>query len=375
MGTMRTLEVELGERSYPIYVGHGVLERFGDDCRDRGIQGNIAVVTDEVVADLYLAVLCRGLRASGYTVVEVVIPAGEEQKTLWTADRIYERLIRAHLDRSSTVVALGGGVVGDTAGFVAATFMRGIALVQVPTTVVAQVDSSIGGKVAVDHRLGKNLIGAFHQPRLVFIDTEVLKTLPEREIRSGLVEAIKHGMIRDEGLFTFLETHIDDMVSHCAPADIVDDFILKNCAIKADVVRQDEREGGLRAILNYGHTLGHALEALTGYTRYRHGEAVALGMMAAGRIAVQKGLMEESLLDRQNALLRRVHIPSGVEEIADEAMLTQIQSDKKVREGKVRFVLPVRIGEVVVTDQVSREEILGGIEEMRREVGGVMRDA
>lgn len=368
MTIMKTLEVALGERSYPIYVGHGGLERFGEHCRGRGLQGKVAIVTDDVVADLYLSVLHRTLRGSGYTVVEVVIPAGEEQKTLWTADRIYERLIRAHLDRGSVVVALGGGVVGDTAGFVAATFMRGIAFVQVPTTIVAQVDSSVGGKVAVDHRLGKNLIGAFHQPKLVFIDTEVLRTLPEREIRSGLVEAAKHGMIRDEGLFSFLETHMEDIITHCAPSDNMDDFILHNCAIKADVVRQDEREGGLRAILNYGHTIGHALEALTGYTRYRHGEAVALGMMAAGRIAVQKGLLEESLLHRQNALLRRVQIPGGVEDIADEAILSQIQSDKKVREGMVRFVLPIRIGDVIVTDQISREDVLAGIEEMRREV-------
>ena len=361
---MRTVYVELGERSYPIYIGHGNLGEIGVRCAEHGSGRKVAVITDETVAGLYLSPVVESLREGGREVVEVVIPAGEEQKCLETMDGIYERLIRARLDRGCTVVALGGGVIGDLAGFVAATFLRGIAFVQVPTTVLAQADSSVGGKVAVNHRLGKNLIGAFHQPRFVLIDTDVLKTLPPREIRAGLVEVVKHGMIRDEAFFAFLEDRIEDLVMLRASPEVLDQVIERNCQIKGEVVSRDERESGLRAILNYGHTVGHALEALGAYRRVRHGEAVALGMMAAGRIAVEKGLFTEQELARQNGLLGKLGVRDGIEGFEPEDILEKMKLDKKVREGKVRFVLPERIGRVGIREDVTEEEVRRGIGEL-----------
>ena len=367
---MRTVYMELGERRYPIYIGHGILEEIGVRCAEQGLGRKLAVITDETVAELYLSPMVGSLREQDREVVEVVIPAGEEQKCLETMDGILERLIRARLDRGCTVVALGGGVIGDLAGFVAATFLRGVAFVQVPTTVLAQADSGVGGKVAVNHRLGKNLIGAFYQPRFVLMDTDVLKTLPPREIRAGLVEVVKHGMIRDEGFFAFLEEHIEELVALRASSEIMEQMIERNCQIKGEVVRQDERERGLRMILNYGHTVGHALEALGAYRRLRHGEAVALGMMAAARIAVEKGLFAEEGLVRQNRLLRKLGVPGGIEGFEPEDILEKMKSDKKVREGKVRFVLPDRIGGVVIRDDVTEEEARRGIGTLVIVIGG-----
>ncbi len=355
---MRTVYVELGERRYPIYIGHGNLGEIGVRCAEYGLGRKVAAITDETVAALYLDPVVGSLKEQGFEVVEVVIPEGEAQKCLKTMDGIFERMIRARLDRGCTVIALGGGVVGDLAGFVAATFLRGIAFVQVPTTVLAQADSGVGGKVAVNHRLGKNLIGAFHQPKFVLMDTDVLKTLAPREIRAGLVEVIKHGMIRDETFFAFLEKHIEELVALTASPGIMEQMIGRNCEIKGGVVRLDEREHGLRMILNYGHTVGHALEALGGYGRLRHGEAVAFGMIAAGRIAVDKGMFAEEALARQNRLLGKLGVRDGIEGFDPEAIFEKMRSDKKVREGKVRFVLPERIGQVVIREDVTEEEVL-----------------
>lgn len=355
---MRTVYVELSERSYPIYIGHGNLEEIGIRCAEHDLGRKMAVITDETVAALYLSPVVGSLKERGFEVVQMVIPAGEAQKCLNTMDEIFERLIEARLDRGCAVVALGGGVVGDLAGFVAATFLRGVAFVQVPTTVLAQADSGVGGKVAVNHRLGKNLIGAFHQPKFVLMDTDVLKTLPPREIRAGLVEVIKHGMIRDETFFAFLEEHIENLVALTASSEIMEWMIGRNCEIKGEVVRLDEREQGPRMILNYGHTVGHVLEVLGGYGRIRHGEAVALGMIAAGRIAVDKGLFLEEALARQNRLLRKLGVRDGIEGFDPEAILEKMKSDKKVREGKIRFVLPERIGRVVIREDVTEEEVL-----------------
>ena len=354
---MRTVYVELCERRYPIYIGHGKLGEIGVRCAEHDLGRKVAVITDETVAALYLSPVLGSLKEQGFEVVEVVIPAGEAQKCLETMDGIFERLIQARLDRGCTVVALGGGVVGDLAGFVAATFLRGVAFVQVPTTVLAQADSGVGGKVAVNHRLGKNLIGAFHQPKFVLMDTDVLKTLPPREIRAGLVEVVKHGMIRDEAFFAFLEEHIEELVALTASPGIMERMIERNCEIKGEVVRLDEREHGLRMILNYGHTVGHALEALGGYGRLRHGEAVGLGMRMAARIAVEKGLFSEEALARQNRLLRKLGVRDGIEGFDPEEILEKMKSDKKVREGKVRFVLPERIGQVVIREDVTEEEV------------------
>ena len=353
------------DRSYSILIDHGILGTFGNVYRQHDLGGKAVVITDRIVAQLYLPAMLESLTRAGVRAFSVVLPPGEKSKTLDTAGMIYGQLIEERLERTSTVVALGGGMVGDIAGFVAATFMRGIALVQVPTTILAQVDSSVGGKTAVDHRLGKNMIGAFHQPKFVFVDSDVLTMLPEREVRSGMGEVVKHAMIRSEELFEFVERHAENILRGRAEREVMEELIGQNCRIKAEVVSEDPLERGVRAILNYGHTVGHAIEALTGYTKYRHGEAVMLGMVAAGEIAVRKGMLSRKELERQNSLVARVGVPEGIGDLSADAILEQIQLDKKVHEGKVRFVLPERIGSVVVRDDVAAEEIRGGIEYMR----------
>ena len=359
---MRTVTVELDARTYPIYIGHGTLERFGEYYIEHQLGRKAAVVHSEALPSSYVAAVQDSLASAGCEILSVVIPDGEAVKTLETADHIFEQLIRARLDRQATIVALGGGVVGDTAGFVAATFMRGIPLVQVPTTIVAQTDSSVGGKTAVNHRLGKNLIGAFHQPRFVFIDTSVLTTLPQREMVAGLGEVVKHAIIRDEALFAYLEEHIEDIAALRTDPEVLDEVIERNCAIKADVVMQDEREQGLRAILNYGHTVGHALEALTDYVYYKHGEAVLLGMRAAARIAYVKGMLSEEALERHNRLIQRLGSIQPPKDISADRIIEKMRSDKKVLAGKIRFVLAGTIGEVTVRDDVTEEEMRLGIQ-------------
>ncbi len=373
---MEKIVVNLGDRSYPIYIGHGILGELGVYYKKHELGRKAAVISSRSVADSYLDLASRSLQRADLEVVDVVIPDGEEHKNLETADVIYEKLIENRLDRSSAIVALGGGVVGDIAGFVAATFLRGIDLVQVPTSIVAQVDASIGGKVAVDHKLGKNLIGAFHQPRFVLVDTDLLRSLPQEEIRSGIAEVIKHGLIADEGLFSFLEDNLEDILELKVSADQMDDLIARNCRIKAHIVSGDEKEeGDLRATLNYGHTVGHAIEAAGHYSVYRHGEAVILGMVAAGSIAERLGLFKRDDLERQNSLLSRVGVPKGIENISTSDILDRMKSDKKVKEGVIRFVLPQRIGKVIVTDKVNQDQIRAGIEYMRKWANSVRSDS
>jgi len=366
MSILYTVHVDLGPRSYPVYIGHDILMEVGDLFRRHTLGRKMAVVSDENVARLYLGEVVEALREAEYKPVPVVVPPGEASKSVEVADRIYEHLILARLDRGSTVVALGGGMVGDLAGFVAATFLRGIAFVQLPTSFLAFVDASVGGKVAVNHRLGKNLIGAFHQPRFVAIDVAVLRTLPERELRAGLVEAVKHSVIRDEELFGFLEENVERLLAGEASPELWAELVARNVRIKAEVVSQDEREeSGLRMILNYGHTVGHALETLTGYSRFLHGEAVALGMVAAGAIAQEKGLLSSEDRSRQDRLLSKFPLP-GMEGISDDEVFEQMHSDKKVREGMVRFVLARRIGCVEVREDVEEDEVKKGLEAVRK---------
>jgi len=363
---MEHIEIQLGERSYDIHVEGGCLPRLGDFVA--GCVGSpprkVCVATTETVAGLYLDEAVRALTNTGYEVVEFVVPDGEEHKTLTTFEAIITKLIEERFERSSAMIPLGGGVIGDTAGFVAAAYLRGIPFLQVPTTIVAQVDSSIGGKVAVNHTLGKNLIGCFYQPRGVFVDTRVLTTLEPREVVSGMGEAVKHALIRDNSFFAFLEEHVETIMTCEAPDDVMERFIAWNCRIKADVVRQDEREGGLRAILNYGHTVGHAVETVTGYTRFRHGEAVILGMIAAGRIAVVKGLIGEDEFGRQNALLERIGVRRDLPEITTDDLYEAMTRDKKVSGGRIRFVLPHATGSVDIHDDVTREEMDEGMRYM-----------
>ena len=359
------MQVDLGSRSYPILVGHGILSDFGRTYAARGLGSTAAIVTNPTVAPLYLDPVRAGLEAQGVTATVVEVPDGEEFKTLATVGRLYGELIQAGLDRRSCIVALGGGVVGDTAGFAAATYLRGIDFVQVPTTLEAQVDASVGGKTGVDHPLGKNMIGAFHQPKLVYIDVETLTTLPRRDVVAGMAEVIKHGLILDEALVEFLESRIENVADLTIEPEQLVGLIARNCRIKAGVVAADETEAGLREILNYGHTVGHAIEAVTDYTVYRHGEAVMLGMLAAGRIGVIKGYWKPVELQRQNALIERIGIPSGAHVLEAHRLIGRMASDKKTRAGVIRFVLPEAVGRATSCDTVKREEIEEGIRYMQ----------
>ncbi|MFM7267495.1 MAG: 3-dehydroquinate synthase [Cyanobium sp.] len=364
-----TIQVELAEKAYPVVIAAGLRHSLGDRLRELGFRpgAKVLVVTNPVVAAHYANALQQGLDQAALESRILVLEAGEEQKTPASVARIHDAAFDARLERGSLIVALGGGVVGDMAGFAAATWLRGIAVVQVPTTLLAMVDAAIGGKTGVNHAGGKNLIGAFHQPRLVLIDPEVLGTLPEQEFRAGMAEVIKYGVIGDAQLFTDLETAARrDPVAGLASLDAVGPELLKqllerSAAAKARVVAADEREGGLRAILNYGHTLGHVVETLTGYGTYLHGEAVGLGMLAAGEIALAMGLWGASDRDRQQAVIAAAGLPLHWPLLETDAVLACLQGDKKVREGRVRFVLPTAIGTVEIRDDVHGELILAAL--------------
>jgi 3-dehydroquinate synthase len=360
---MEMVPVAMGDRSYEIIIEAGSLGRTGEYVRSRvsAESESACVVTSRTVADLYLETVSDSLIDAGFRVSHVILPDGEEFKTIDTFTEIITRLIEDRFERKSVIVPLGGGVVGDIAGFVAASYLRGIPFVQVPTSIVAQVDSSIGGKVAVNHALGKNLIGAFYQPLGVWIDTRVLATLAPREVVSGMAEAVKHGIIRDSEYFTFLEEHVEAIMNFTAPDEVMERFIAWNCRIKAEVVAEDEREGGIRALLNYGHTVGHALETVTGYGRFTHGEAVILGMIAAGRISVMKGLLSEEDFVRQNRLLGRVGINTPIGSIETHDLHRAMSHDKKVSRGVIKFILADGTGSARICDTVSHDEIEAGM--------------
>ncbi|MCP9833238.1 MULTISPECIES: 3-dehydroquinate synthase [unclassified Cyanobium] len=357
----RTITVSLAADPYPILIGDGLLGHLGTFLIERGIQSGtrVLVVTNPDVQGFHGAEALRSLEASGFAVQSLVLEAGEERKTPATVAAIHDAAFAHRLERSSLIVALGGGVVGDMAGFAAATWLRGIAVVQVPTTLLAMVDAAIGGKTGVNHPGGKNLIGAFHQPKLVLIDPQVLASLPEREFRAGMAEVIKYAVIGDEELFSDLEAAARrDAKGALASreaigADLMQRLLERSAAAKARVVAADEREGGLRAILNYGHTLGHAVENLSGYGTWLHGEAVGLGMVAAGEIAVAMGLWSRTDQDRQRRLIAAAGLPMAWPALDPEAVLTSLQADKKVRQGKVRFVLPTGVGSVTIRDDVD----------------------
>ena len=355
---MALVKVDLGERSYGIHVEAGLLGRLGELVRTALPKaGRALVITDSGVAPLYGAKVRQSLAAAGIRAAEAVIPAGEASKTLAQAGELYRECVAAGLERSSTIIALGGGVVGDLAGFVAATYLRGIPFVQVPTTLLAQVDSSIGGKTGVDLPEGKNLVGAFYQPSLVVADPETLRTLPRREVSAGLAEVVKHGVIQQPEFLEFLERNAEAILA--LDLDIMTRVVETNCRIKVAVVTQDEKESGLRAILNYGHTVGHAVEAKVGYGGWLHGECVAVGMMAATLIARHVGILQdEALPGRLEALLTRLGLPTRLPPGLELAELAPLMArDKKVAAGRIRWVLPVRAGEVIVTEEVPEEAI------------------
>jgi len=292
----------------------------------------------------------------GYEVNYHLIPAGESYKTLDSIAQVYDKALSLRLERNSTMVALGGGVIGDMTGFAASTWLRGINFIQIPTSLLAMVDASVGGKTGVNHPQGKNLIGAFYQPKLVLIDPTVLKTLPEREFRAGMAEVIKYGVIWDKELFDCLELAQSLESMDILSPELLSYILERSCLAKAEVVRQDEREGGVRAILNYGHTVGHGVESLTNYNTFVHGEAVAIGMAVAGKIAFRAGLWTENELVRQNDLIKKAGLPLDIPATVDkEDLLDSLQLDKKVKAGKVRFILPTEVGKVVITDEIKTD--------------------
>jgi 3-dehydroquinate synthase len=344
---MRTLNVELAERSYPIHIGSGLLvgaELIASHLK----QKRAAVVTNTTVEKLYLQPLLAALAAAGIDAFPIVIPDGEAHKNWETLNTIFDALLEARCERGTTLIALGGGVVGDIGGFAAALYQRGMPFIQVPTTLLAQVDSAVGGKTAINHPLGKNMIGAFYQPQVVIADTDTLQTLPERELAAGLAEVIKYGFIRDRAFLDWLEANLDRLLAR--DADALAYAVEQSCRNKAEVVTLDEREGGLRAILNFGHTFGHAIEAGTGYGTWLHGEAVAAGMVMGAQLSERLGWLARADVERVAGLLQRAGLPITPPDLGRDRYLDLMGHDKKVAGGKLKFVLLKSIGEAVVTE-------------------------
>jgi len=345
---------------YPIYVGAGTLPRLGELCVKAGLGRRALIVTDRSVASRYLDTARDSLARSGFAVEAAVVPDGEEQKSWQTAGKLLDRCVEAKLERTSFIVALGGGVIGDLAGFVASVYMRGIPFVQVPTTLLAQVDASVGGKVAVNHPGGKNLIGSFHQPALVLSDTALLDTLPDRELAAGMAEVVKHGLIRDPELYAFVSEAPERFRSRDPEA--LRRVIVDSCRIKSDIVLRDEKEQGERAVLNFGHTIGHAVEAAAGYGRYTHGEAVAIGMVTEALLSTKVGRVTAEDIAKLVRVLEDLGLPTRPEPGVVAHAGEYLMRDKKVREGKLRMALLVRIGWAEVTDQIGPETALLALE-------------
>ncbi len=355
---MRSVQVPLGDRSYSIHVGNGLLSKIGDHCRRLKLGERCVIVTDSNVGPKFSDQLVRTLKMAGFVPNVVTVAAGETSKSLKTLADCYDQLAMKRLERRSFIIALGGGVVGDLAGFLAATYLRGISYVQVATTLLAQVDSSVGGKVGVNLKAGKNLVGAFHQPKLVLCDLDTLATLPEREFKSGLAEVVKYGVIKDPELFRRLERDLDKILSR--DSNTLTAVISRCCAIKAEVVGADEHETtGIRAALNWGHTLGHGLEAISGYNEYLHGEAISIGQVAAARLSTRLRNLPEKDAERIRELLLRCGLPVTVKLAPKkrEALFDAMRLDKKVAQGELKFVLANGIGDVVTGQRVPDADI------------------
>jgi 3-dehydroquinate synthase len=348
---MHTVKVSLGDRSYDIEIGTG-LEKTGERLTGLGFGRKIALVTNPTIKKLYGQRVVDSLKAAGFMVMSIEVPDGEQFKNLDWANAIYTALLTNFFDRTCALVALGGGVIGDLTGFAAATFMRGVPFAQVPTTLLAMVDSSVGGKTGVNHPMGKNMIGAFHQPKKVLMDLGVLASLPKEELLSGIAEVIKYGVIRDAAFFEYLERNRDKILA--LDPEALEHVIQRSCEIKAEVVSRDEREGGLRAVLNYGHTIGHAIETAEHYAM-RHGHAVAIGMVIASRLAHRTGLCDARVPGRVEMLIRSYGLPTDLSALgrrpAARELMDILQGDKKAEGGKVKFVLPTKIGDAVVTKE------------------------
>ncbi|MGB9687964.1 3-dehydroquinate synthase [Thermogutta sp.] len=354
--TVTRIDVNLGSRSYPIFVGDQILTKVGELITSAMDATHAVVITDSNVGPLYLEICQRVLEDQGMRVDAVTVPAGETTKSLPYAEQLWNALVDFHADRKTVVVALGGGVVGDLAGFIAATFARGLRLVQIPTSLLAQVDSSVGGKVGINLEKAKNMVGAFHQPSLVVIDVGTLRSLPQREYISGLAEVVKYGVILDAQFFEFLEHNVPAILN-VDPA-ILTSIIARCCRLKADVVEADEREEtGYRAILNYGHTFAHAFETLTNYTSLLHGEAVAIGMTCAARLAASRNMFSSDECKRQTDLLRVLGLPTEPPNLSPHDVLACMRHDKKVQHGQLRLILPKRLGQVELVADVDPGEI------------------
>lgn len=353
---MPTVTLNLPQQPYDIRIEPGLLRQLGSLVREVAPHSRAALIVDAATESTLGPIALQSLQHAGYDATFAVMPAGEHHKTLATYEKLQNVLLDAHLERKSPVIALGGGITGDTVGFVAATYLRGVPFIQCPTTLLAMVDASVGGKTGVNMPQGKNLVGAFYQPKRVIIDTDTLKSLPPSELRCGLAECVKHGMIRDGDLLQWTRDNAEKILTLDTPTIV--QLVQRNVAIKAAVVAEDEKEAGVRAHLNFGHTFAHAIESATGYTAYKHGQAVALGMVAATRLACNINQCEPVVYDQLLQTLAAVDLPTKAHTLPDTAtLLAAMQADKKVASGKVRLVLPTRIGEVNITDTVGDKHI------------------
>ena len=350
---MQTLNVELANRSYPIHIGRDLISD-ANLILPHLKRKHVAIVTNTTVAPLYLDKLSQTLQAAGVTVIPIILPDGEAYKNAETLNTIYDVLLQNRCERSTTLIALGGGVIGDLTGYAAATYLRGVPFIQVPTTLLSQVDSSVGGKTGINHPLGKNMIGAFYQPQVVLADIDTLKTLPAREFSAGMAEVIKYGLIRDARFFDWLEAHIEQLMA--LEESAISEAIYRSCQNKAEVVARDEHENGERALLNLGHTFGHAIENAMGYGVWLHGEAVAAGIMLAADLSQRLGWLTAAEVARIHALLSKASLPLDAPKLGVEKYLDLMQMDKKVADGKIRLVLQQGIGKSVITSDYDAEK-------------------
>ena len=353
---MQRLNIDLGERSYNILLGAGLLDKVGESLCRVLQPSRIVLITHPSLFQLYGDKVLSGFKDQGWPADVIEVEEGETSKTLGQAEKIFDRLLELKCDRKSVLIALGGGVIGDLVGFVAATFQRGIPFVQVPTTLLSQVDSSVGGKTAVNHPKGKNMIGAFYQPCLVIADLDTLQTLPEKEFRAGLAEIIKYGVISDASLFDYLENNVEKILQ--LDKQCLEYIIKTSCSIKAEVVEKDERENHYRMILNFGHTIGHAIEALTSYSQFIHGEAVAIGMVYAAKLSQKLGKCKEGTPQRLDRLVRKCGLPADLPDLNSKAIIESLYHDKKTMNHKIKFILVKEIGVVEIVEDMSEEKII-----------------
>ncbi|NLB51348.1 MAG: 3-dehydroquinate synthase [Syntrophomonadaceae bacterium] len=356
---MADLIVDLGDRSYEIFIDSNILGQAGDLVKQVTSAEKVLLVSNPLVYSIYGYMCISALQNCGFEVSLALMPDGEKYKNIDEAMKIVDQAVKSGIERSSLCIALGGGVVGDLAGFAASIYQRGIDFIQIPTTLLAQVDSSVGGKVAINHHSGKNLLGSFHQPRLVIIDTDTLRTLNNREFTSGLGEVVKYGIVYDHEFFSYLEAHAEELIE--LEEISLQKTIYRSCQIKSEIVAQDEKEEGLRAILNLGHTFGHAVEKLGDYKLFRHGEAVAMGITAACYLSHRIGLMTTEEMKRVEKLFMKLQLKSQFPSFAPEDVISAMQADKKIKNRKINFVLPRGIGDYVITDDITHKQIENAI--------------